>query len=83
MVKTEPGPVLGPGPTTVGVVVLNGVHAGGLLVRLHLHLGPGEGAGHGGAEEDVDAEHDEEQDSEHDTKPEEPRRPQLTITCVG
>ena len=83
MVKTEPGPVLRSGPTTVGVVVLDRVDAGGLLVRLHLHLGPGEGAGHGGAEEDVDTEHDQEQDAEHNTQPEKPGRPQLTVTGVG
>ena len=83
MVKTEPGPVLRPRPTTVGVVVLDRVNTGGLLIRLHLHLGPGEGAGHGGAEEDVDTEHDQEQDSEHDTQPEQPGRPQLAVTGVG
>ena len=69
VVQAVPAPVLTARPAAVGVVLLDCVHTGGLLLRLHLYLGPGEGAGHGGAEEDVDTEHDEEEDAKHHTEP--------------
>ena len=71
-------------PRSVGIIVLDCVDTGGLLLGLQLHLrGPGEGAGHGGAEEDVDTEHDEEEDPEHDTEPEQPGWAQVAVPGVG
>ena len=69
MVQAVPAAVLTAGPAAVGVVLLHCVHTGGLLLGLHLYLGPGEGAGHGGAEEDVDTEHDEEENTEDHAEP--------------
>ena len=62
---------------------LHCVHAGRLLLRLHLELCPGEAAGHGGAEEDVDAEHQQEEHPEHHAQPQQPARAQLAVPRVG
>ena len=62
---------------------LHCVHAGRLLLGLHLELCPGEAAGHGGAEEDVDAEHQQEEDPEHHAEPQQPARAQLAVARVG
>ena len=82
VVQAEPAAVLAAWPWSVGVIVLHGVHAGRLVLGLHLDLGPREGAGHGGAEEDVDTEHDQEQHPEHHAEPQQPARPQLAVTGV-
>ena len=79
-----PASILWAWPGSVGIVVLDCVDTGGLLLGLQLHLGgPGEVAGHGRAEEYVDAEHDEEEDAEHDTEPEQPGGAQVAVPGVG